>query len=194
MAKDGFVTKVDVVNYLKSDQREKCPIVYPFDGSLNGNPNDVLTKVLFINYRESTQIKNKDIEDLVNHIQTVISNSDYDTISTGELNDKYYSIIDKIAHGHGICGTRNKIPTQEFNLTSFASKFCGSHNQKAPFWDNVVYGFLNKSGYKHKYRDYPAFVEALKKFQSDNELTNFSLRDIEAAIWKLIDDYDKQHQ
>lgn len=41
----------DVVKFLNS---KKCSVFlsFPFDGALSGNPNEVVTKVLFINYRE----------------------------------------------------------------------------------------------------------------------------------------------
>lgn len=174
----------DVVKFLNS---KKCSVFlrFPFDGALSGNPNEVVTKVLFINYRESTRIKNSDIPTLTNHIDTKLSFEDYEILRRGENNEAYYKIVNKIAHGHGIHGVRKGKPTKEFDLTSFSSKFCGSHNLNMPFWDNIVSQWLMDNGYQHEYRNYPQYVEEIIKLQSDYSLNGFTLREIEFAIWQL---------
>lgn len=172
----------DVIEFLKG-QESGIQIGFPFDGSLNGNPNEILTKILFINYRESTRIKNVDVTKLANHIESVLKADDYDIICRGELGDEYYDIVDRIAFGHGIHGIRKGKATKEYNLTSFSSKFCGSHNLSAPFWDNIVSEWLMNNDYQHNYRDYPQYVKAIIRLQSDHNLHNYSLREIEYAIW-----------
>ena len=92
--------------------------------------------------------------------------------------------------GHKIVGKRKGKETSEHNLTSFASKFCGSHNQKAPFWDNLVSDLLNYLGYKYQYRNYRAYVEqfsVLQKKLRDDNIGEYSLRDIESAMWHIAD-------
>lgn len=176
------ITINDVIKFLK-EQSDIIQIGFPFDGSLNGNPNETLTKILFINYRESTQIKNIDIPILLKHIENVMTTDDYDIIYRGVLNDEYYDIVNRIAFGHGIHGAYKGKATKEYNLTSFASKFCGSHNLTAPFWDNIVSKWIMENGYQHNYREYPQYVEAIIKIQSDYNLHNFTLREIEYAVW-----------
>ena len=90
----------DVIEFLKV-QESGIQIGFPFDGSLNGNPNEILTKILFINYRESTRIKNVDVLKLSEHIESVLKTDDYEIICRGELGDKYYDIVNRIAFGHG---------------------------------------------------------------------------------------------
>ncbi len=187
------VEKKDIIKALN----DKCTInlepAFPFDGLLKGNPNELLTKILYINYRESTQIKNIDIEGLKNHLEKCLSESDYNALKKGELTDQYYLIIEKIAVGHGIHGKRkNKetnedIVTKEYNLTSFASKFCGSHNQKAPFWDNLVSDLMNYLGFKCRYRDYRSYVSAFEALQKELKIEEYSLRQIESAVWEIAD-------
>lgn len=174
----------DVTEFLKA---KNCNfhLAFPFDGSLTGNPNEVLTKVLFINFRESTRIKNVDIPALTKHIENELTVEDYKIICRGDLNDTYYNIVNRIAFGHGIHGVRNGKPTKEYDLTSFSSKFCGSHNLTTPFWDNIVSQWLMDNGYQHEYRKYPQYVGAIKKMQSNHILTDFTLREIEFAIWTL---------
>lgn len=174
----------DVVKLLNTG---KCSVYlnFPFDGSLSGNPNEVMTKVLFINFRESTRIMNTDIPTLTNHINTMLTVEDYEILRRGEINESYYNIVNKIAYGHGIHGVRKGKPTKEYDLTSFSSKFCGSHNLAMPFWDNIVSQWLMDNGYQHGYRRYPQYVETIKKFQSDYSLNDFTLREIKFAIWKL---------
>ncbi len=94
-------------------------IDFPFDGSLNGNPNETLTKVLFINYKESTQIKNADILALSNHIRIVMSADNYEIIHRGKLIDDYYDIVDRIAFDHGIYGNYKGKPTKDIILLHF---------------------------------------------------------------------------
>ncbi len=181
MFRENNVTIDDVIESLHDNGDKNTRIYFPFDCSLAGNPNEILTKILFINYLESTQIKNKDIENLKEHIERVMCDRDFEVICQGELNEEYFSVVDKIAFGHGI----KRKNTTENNLTSFASKFCGSHNQKAPFWDNLVFNFLKYLGYKHEYRNYRAYVAAFKKLQKEHDLTEYSLREIEGNMWKV---------
>ena len=178
--RNNNVTINDVLLYLQ-EENNKPQIEFPFDGSLAGNPNELLTKILFTNFQESTQIKNRDINTLENHIKSVLSERDYKTLHNGILNDDYYAIINKISFGHGI---HNK-GTKEFDLTSFASKFCAKHNQKAPFWDNLVSDLLKYLGYKHQYRNYKEYIMAFQKLQDEYNLKNHSLREIESAMWNV---------
>lgn len=174
------VTINDVVKRLGNPARRKPEICFPFDGELFGNEFEVMTKVLFINKRESTQIKNKDVDRLAAHIQCVVSDDDNDVIRRGEPLEEYCDIVCKIATGHGIHNSRT---TTESDLTSFASKYCGSHNQSLPFWDNLVNDFLQFVGYKHKQRNYFEYVQAIKQLQKENGLDDYSLREIEESIW-----------
>lgn len=176
--KNNNVTINDVLLYLENEQ-QKPQIEFPFDSSLSGNPNEILTKILFINYWESTRIKNIDINELKIHIESILCEQDYKTICKGVLNDDYYSVVNKIAFGHGI---KTRPPTED-NLTSFASKFCGSHNQKAPFWDNLVSDLLKYLEYKHERRNYREYVLAFKKLKEENHFNKYSLREIERAMW-----------
>ena len=179
--KANNVTVNDVSRYLRENMREKTEIRFPFDGTLSGNSNELLTKILFVNYRDSTQIKNRDIIKLKEHIESVLSEKDYSIICKGILNDEYYAIVNRIAFGHGIHNKGTKV----FNLTSFASKFCGNHNQKAPFWDNLVSDMIKYFGYKHQYRNYKEYVMAFEKLQKENGLEMYSLREIEMAMWSV---------
>lgn len=191
--KSNNITIDDIKQRLHDDKREKLQVCFPFDDSLIGNPNEILTKILFINFKESVQLKNKDIKSLKIHIEEVMSNNVFEIIRCGELNEDYFNIVDKIASGHGI---RNKKKdgtlTEECCFLSFATKFCASHNQIAPFLDTLVPILLEYFGYKYKcksksskYRDY---VECLKQFQKENDLTEYSLREIELTMWEVVKD------
>lgn len=191
--KDKNVKKNDIVKFLNDNCTKDPTPDFPFDGSLKGDPNELLTKILYINYRESTQIKNIDIECLKNHLKKCLSESDYNILENGELTEQYYIIVNRISVGHGIHGkrknkeTNDDVATKEFNLTSFASKFCGSHNQKAPFWDNLVSDLMNYFGVKCKYRDYRSYVSAFETLQKELKLEQYSLRQIELAMWYIAD-------
>lgn len=181
MFKEKKVKFDDVINLLRDEEHKKLKVIFPFDGSLKGNSNEIITKILFINYRESTQIKNRDIGTLEKHISTILQKDDLDILYNGKLNERYFNIVESIAFGHGITGKSAK----ENNLTSFSSKFCGSHNQRAPFWDNLVNEFLQYLGYRHEYRNYRAYVNAFKRLQKEHDLMDFSLREIEEAMWQI---------
>lgn len=178
--KNNNVT-INVVLLCLQKENNKPQIEFPFDGSLSGSPNELLTKILYTNFQESTQIKNRDINTLEEHIKSVLSENDYKILHNGILNDDYYAIINKMSFGHGI---HNK-GTKEFNLTSFASKFCAKHNQKAPFWDNLVSDLLNYLGYKYQYRNYKEYIMAFQKLQEQNNLKIYTLREIERAMWNV---------
>ena len=172
----------NVVEWLQGPKRDTPKVIFPFDDSLINKDYEIETKILFINKRESTQIKNKDIDSLKGHIEAVLSDDDMLLIRDGNINDEYCAIIKKIATGHGI--HRKGVET-EFNLTSFASKYCGSHNQKAPFWDNLVYDLLKYFKYKHEYRNYQEYINVFNEIQNELSLNDFSLREIEAAMWHI---------
>ena len=76
----------------------------------------------------------------------------------------------------------------EDNLTSFASKFCGHHNQNSPFWDNQVSVFVKYLNYRHRYRNYREYVESIIALRNDYNLVDYSLREIEYAMWEITDD------
>lgn len=71
-------------------------------------------------------------------------------------------------------------------MISFASKFCGHHNQKAPFYDKYVYEALKSWGFKIGYRNYEEYVKAFYELQKLQQLENFSLRHIESYVWKSV--------
>ena len=179
--------KLDDIKKVLSE-RIVDPICFPFDGYLDDRKDDaILTKILFVNYLDSTRIKNRDIDKLKNHISKVLQKSDIEVLRKGELNERYYEIVNKIAFNHGITGIRNGKPTKEYNLPSFASKFCGSHNKTAPFWDNQVSDLLMYLGYDHKYRDYKEYVGALLQLKKDGNFKHYPLRRIEHAMWIISD-------
>ncbi len=186
--KAANITISSVLTMLSNGKFEKPEVIFPFDRSLDNRlAESILTKILFVNYRDSTQIKNKDVDRLTEHIKSVLSHGDLAVLYNGELNEQYFCIVDKIMSNHGITGTRNGKPTAENKLTSFASKFCGWHNQKAPFWDNQVFDLLRYLGFKHEYKNYRKYVEAIKTIQTENGLDAYSLREIEFAMWQITD-------
>jgi hypothetical protein len=151
-----------------------------------------LTKILFVNFLDSTRIKNTNIVTLKDHIKNVLSDNDFEVLHQGVineqglLNERYFEIVVNMASGHGIIGTGNN---NEDNLTSFASKFCGHHNQNSPFWDNQVSVFVKYLNYRHEFRNYRAYVESLRAIQQDFNLIDYSLRDIEYAMWLVTNDF-----
>lgn len=176
------ITIDSVIQLLKTPEREKPQIIFPFTEKPKRNHDEIVAKILIVNFRESTQIKNKDIDVLSQHIFDVLNDADFETIQNGEMNENYFKIIDKISHSHGIKSkSANK---NEDNLISFATKFCGNHNQKAPFLDNLVYELLIFLHYPLKYRNYQEYVEIFKKIQQEYDLSNYSLREIEYAMWE----------
>ena len=122
--------------------------------------------------------------------------------STGELNDAYLLLVDKIAKGHETSSRKDNYDKKIYdNLVSFASKFCGNHNQNSPFYDNLVWEFINywgkvyakkDTGYDYfvNYKDYRKYVEVFCKLREQQKLENFSLRHIELCIWKKCDPYN----
>lgn len=181
-----------VINAL-NNHREETAVLYPFDASFDDKTdNHILTKILFVNYLDSTQIKNINIDVLKNHINNVLADNDFEVLHQGVLNEhglineRYFEIVDNLSTGHHIIGTGK---TKEDNLTSFASKFCGRHNQNSPFWDNQVSVFVKYLNYRHAYRNYRAYVESLLAIKQDYGLINYSLRDIEHAMWLVSNDY-----
>ena len=182
----------DVIYKLNNINRADFTVCYPFDDAFNTrDENHIITKILFVNYLDSTQIKNRNIVTLKNHITQVLNDNDFIVLHQGILNeqglfnDRYFDIVNNIATGHGIVGTRNQ---NEDNLTSFASKFCGHHNQISPFWDNQVSSLVKYLNYDHEYRNYRAYVESLMALQCDYNLLDYSLREIEFAMWSVTDD------
>lgn len=171
-----------VIQLLETPGREKPQIIFPFNEKPKRNPDEIVVKILVVNFRDSTQIKNKNIDTLSGHILNVLSSEDFETIRNGEMNEDYFKIVDKIAHGHSIKSKSTN--SVEDDLTSFATKFCGHHNQRAPFWDNLVSELLNYFGYQSKYRDYRDYVAACKRIQQENGLMDYSLREIESAMWE----------
>jgi len=157
---------------------------FPFDRTLSENDSGILTKILFVNYEDSTQVKNKNIKKLVGHIQSVMGDKEWTIIRAGELTDEYFEVVERISHGHRI--KSNPGNDREDDLTSFASKFCAKHNQKAPFWDNDVHELLKYWGFPAKYRNYPDYVNALRQLRDQQELGEFSLRHIEGHLWKIM--------
>lgn len=185
--KSNNITIDDIKQRLHDDKREKLQVCFPFDDSLIGNPNEILTKILFIKFKESTPRKNIEIIPLKTHIEKVMCSKDFEIIRCGELNEDYFNIVDKIASGHGI---RNKKKdgtlTEECCFLSFATKFCASHNQVAPFLDTLVPTLLKYFGYKYASSNYRSYVECLKQLQKENDLTEYSLREIELTMWEVV--------
>ena len=108
-----------------------------------------------------------------NHIQAYCTESEY------------LYLVEKIASQHSIKQNRtNKNPA---HFLSFASKFCGHHNQIYPFYDNLVFTYLKDNGYDVKYHDYQKYVNALKKLRIDIGFTEseVTMRHIEYYIWKM---------
>lgn len=73
---------------------EKPQIRYPFNNCSCENDVDfIIAKILFVNFLESTQVKNKNMEALAKHIIKSVSESDYECLKAGELNGEYFSIV-----------------------------------------------------------------------------------------------------
>ena len=190
--RDNNVQFDSVINKLNEINRDAFMVRYPFAACFDDNGEDhILTKILFVNYLDSTQIKNINIPTLQNYISSVLIEGDFVVLHQGifdehgKLNDRYFDIVNNIAIGHGIIGAGNR---NEDNLTSFASKFCGHHNQNSPFWDNQVSVFVKYLNYRHRYRNYREYVESIIALRNDYNLVDYSLREIEYAMWEITDD------
>jgi hypothetical protein len=168
----------------KKDITVDSTILFPFDGTLQGNENEIVTKILFVMNKESVYLPNIGVEPLAKHIKSILADeSKYDILKAGELNDEYFEIVEKIAVGHGV---KNNPKYKESNLISFSSKFCGHHNQKAPFYDNLCYELVKYwINDKLQERNYRQYVDALKQLQKKQKLEAFSLRNIESYMWQI---------
>jgi hypothetical protein len=162
-------------------------VTFPFTVDFSEDYIDVIyTQIWHVNYWESVQIKDKNIPTLAEHIRKIIGINELNILKAGELTEEYFEIVEKIAVGHEIRTKSTNIV--EDNLTSFASKFCGHHNQKAPFFDRYVFELMNYwigDKFKLEWRNYRNYVEAFKLLQKQQKLEKFSLRDIESYMWKV---------
>ena len=97
--------------------------------------------------------------------------------------DEYLSLVGQIASNHNI--KMRFTDNNRANLVSFASKYCGHHNQRYPFYDKLAYLWLKDCKYNVEYHDYPLFVSAFKKLRDDIGVseTEFTLRQIEYYVW-----------
>jgi len=176
---------------------EKPEVIYPFsDVSTKGDIEFIIPKILLVNFYEKTQVKDKNIEDLAKHIDRVMAEENWDVLRSGDLSEDYFLIAEQIAQGHGIKSNQNN-PSED-TMTSFASKFCGHHNQKAPFYDKYVWEILKYwvkgTGFKMEWHNYRNYVEAFWHLQECHPyLKSFSLRHIESYIWSVANDIVKEH-
>jgi len=166
-------------------------IVFPFDEAFVKDKKRkkelILAKILVVNFRDSARVQNQNIEKLADYIDGIIDDHSFEILRAGELNEEYFSLVEKIASQHGLPARKNN--KNGDHLLSFSSKFCANHNQKAPFYDTYAWNLLNywliDLGFKMKWHDYKNYVEALIKLQKHQHLEDFFLRHIEYYVWEL---------
>lgn len=141
---------------------------------------DVFLKVSVINALYSTNIL--DIFKIAEHILRL----DIDT----DLKKGNPEIIYSISHNHNICSKKNNT---EYNLYSFATKYCNWHNRKNyPIYDSFVSKVL--IGYKTKYafssfnnndlKDFVIFKRVIADYICHFKLTKYSLIEIDKFLWQ----------
>lgn len=115
---------------------------------------------------------------LAEHIVSLnISNS----VICGNTDDEdYYSLVERVATGHGI---KRKNNNKELCLLSAASKYCGHHNRKYPFYDSVNLKILKSWGYRGCDHDFPTYVKAFRDVQQKNGLGELTLRELDYYLW-----------
>ena len=163
---------------------------YPFnDQSIENNRDIIMIKVLLVNQYERTRMQSRNVEKVVNHLVTSMKDSDWRVLHSGNINEEYFSIVKRIATDH--CAKSNIKNDNNDNYLSFATKFCGSHNQLAPFFDSYCWTALAYWRHKDKKptlikQDYEAYVEAFKQLQNEKSLSDFTLRHIEYCVWNEV--------
>lgn len=140
----------------------------------NNDPVSVLLKVSALNDFYSTNIY--DTHTVAAHILQLDCD---DRIHAGDV-----SLVNEMA--------QITIGGKARNLVSFASKYCNHHLQEPfPIFDSYVqkmlWHFRRVDRFarfqKPELRDYPRFVELIRRFQTKYKLEKFSLREIDIYLW-----------
>lgn len=163
-------------------------MIFPFnETSKKNNKEIIISKILAVNFYESTRVQNRHIESLAEHIALVMDECNLEFLQTPKLSDEYFILVEKIASGHGL-KTKDTNESED-HLISFSSKFCAHHNQVAPFYDRYVFEILKywvkDFDIKIEWHNYRNYVDAFLVLQQHQHLESFSLRHIESYTWQL---------
>lgn len=140
------------------------------------NLDEIYLKVVAINGLYSTNIY--DTYRMAYHIYNI---KDIDKA----LNDGEFSLVDRIARGHGV-SSKGK----EIHFYSFASKYCSFHNpEKYAIYDMLIQDLLVKYYKDDKeinydsLREYEKFMQVINKLREGNNLESITLKQIDMYLW-----------
>ena len=109
------------------------------------------------------------------------------------INSKDYSIVNRIALGHGIKSSKTN---KEFNFYSFATKYCSWHDQNSfPLFDKNILLTLSLYNKQYQYnvnndfKNYNNLVKTIQVFIKEHKLEMYSLKEIDKFLWYLGKDY-----
>ena len=145
----------------------------------NKKMEDVLIKVSVINDLYTSNVYDPTI--LAKHILGLHID---EGLALGEP-----SIVNCIAIGHGISKSKTE---GDKNYYSFASKYCGLHNQEEyPMYDNYIHKILVAYQRKSKFsnfepedlKSFSKFKKVLQDFKTKYSLTKYNVKEIDMFLW-----------
>ena len=153
--------------------------VYGFD---NDDIDIVVRKISFVWKWESLNAMRLSREQKLQFARHVISLNIPNSIICGNTNDEdYFSLVEQLATGHGIKKSNSE---KELYLISAASKYCGHHNRKYPFYDENNRQMLKLLGYPDCYHSFPDYVRSIRDMQQENGLEKLTLRELDYYLWE----------
>ena len=156
-----------------------------YAGELHGfDNNDISTvekKIQYVWKLESLNAMRLSQEQKLQFARHIISLEIPNSTICGNTNDEdYFSLVERLATGHGI---KKSNSNSELYLISAASKYCGHHNRKYPFYDENNRKMLKILGYPDCYHNFTDFVRAFKDIQQKNGLEKLTLRELDFYLW-----------
>jgi len=157
----------------------------PYAGEVYGFDNDDISsveeKIKYVWKLESLNALRLSQEQKSQFAKHIISLNIPNSVICGNTNDEeYFSLVERIATGHGI---KRSNSNKELYLISAASKYCGHHNRKYPFYDKLNRETLKLWGYRGCYNNFPNYVKAFRDIQQKNGLGKLTLRELDYYLW-----------
>ena len=157
----------------------------PYAGEIYGFDNDDISvvekKIQYVWKLESLNAMRLSQEQKLQFSKHIISLNIPVSVICGNTNDEdYFSLVERLAIGHGI---KKSNSDKELYLISAASKYCGHHNRKYPFYDENNRKMLKILGYPNCYHNFSNFVKAFRDIQQKNGLDKLTLRELDYYLW-----------
>jgi hypothetical protein len=173
------------MNKIIDDLADKAQPAMQYAGEVYGFDNNdidvVEKKISFVWKWESLNAMRLSREQKSQFARHIISLNIPNSVICGNTNDEdYFDLVERLATGHGIKKSNSK---KELYLISAASKYCGHHNRKYPFYDENNRQMLKLLGCPDCFQDFPDYVRSIRDIQQKNGLESLSLRELDYYLW-----------